>query len=211
MRLQQTIATRGAVGELCFRRASDFTRADGTAAEQLRVGPSEDAANVGSFEGWACRYGVVDSYGTTFRAGSFAESLSGDYPMLWMHDTHEPIGVFTATDTAEGLWISGAYDPTDVGQRARARAVSGSAAELSVGFVWYAGDPEDENLITGAKLVETSQITLRMAAVPGAQIEGVRELAAAQLDTDSDDGTKRARLAIAQLGLLAAAQSPSHS
>ena len=196
MNRRLTIATRGNLGELCFRRTADWR--DTPQGLSVRAAPDDS----GAFEGWACRYGVEDSYGTTFRTGCFDESLGGDYPLLWMHDTWEPIGTFTAEGKSEGLWISGAYDPTDVGQRARVRAQSGSAPELSVGFVWYASDPDDEDLITGAKLVETSQITLRMAAVPGAAIEGVRELAAQQLHDGTDEGTRRARAAVAQLGLI---------
>jgi len=190
--------TRGQLGELCFRRANDFTR---DTAERLELRASAD--DVPTFEGWACRYGVVDSYGTTFVEGCFREQLDGTYPLLWMHDPHEPVGTFRAEERDGGLWLAGTYDSTDVGQRARARALAGSAPELSVGFVWYASDPDDEDRITGAKLVETSQITLRMASVPGSQIEAVRELAAAQLDEGADEAAVRARLVIAQLGLAA--------
>jgi hypothetical protein len=56
----------------------------------------------------------------------------------------------------------------------RVRAKSGSAPELSVGFVWLDSDADDENLITKARLVEGSQITARMASVPGSQISAVR-------------------------------------
>lgn len=135
------------------------------------------ASSTGEFEGFLCRFNTDDSYGTRFvpscfEAGGLDERL---YALLWMHDPFLPGATFNAAERSdEGLWIEGVYDETQQGQDMRVRAKSGSAPELSVGFIWLDSDPDDENAITKARLVEGSQITARMASVPGSQISAVR-------------------------------------
>ncbi len=146
----------------------------------------DDGAD-GTFEGLACRYGVVDSYGTTFHPKTFRKGLKGSYAMLFMHSPYQPVGTFTAEEREDGLYISGRYDDTTAGRDARTMARSGSASELSVGFVrtdlppWEKlSEMSDEDReatianIKGARLVEVSQITARMAAVPGSKLKTVR-------------------------------------
>lgn len=135
------------------------------------------SATDGTFEGFLCRFNVVDSYGTRFVPGCFLEGGLDErlYALLWMHDPTMPGATFSATERGnEGLWIEGAYDDTTIGRDLRVRAKSGSAAELSNGFVWLGSSPDDDNAITSARLVEGSQITARMASVPGSQISAVR-------------------------------------
>ncbi|WP_327246556.1 HK97 family phage prohead protease [Streptomyces sp. NBC_01320] len=146
----------------------------------------DDGAD-GTFEGLACRYGVVDSYGTTFHPKAFRKGLKGQYALLFMHSPYQPVGTFSAEERDDGLYISGRYDDTAAGRDARTMARSGSASELSVGFVrtdlpeWSKlAEMSDEDReatianIKGARLVEVSQITARMAAVPGSKLKTVR-------------------------------------
>ncbi|MEU3700981.1 HK97 family phage prohead protease [Streptomyces anulatus] len=146
----------------------------------------DDGAD-GTFEGLACRYGVVDTYGTTFHPRSFRKGLRGNYALLFMHSPYQPVGTFSAEERDDGLYISGRYDDTAAGRDARTMARSGSASELSVGFVrtdlpdWSKlSEMSDEDReatianIKGARLVEVSQITARMAAVPGSKLKTVR-------------------------------------
>ncbi|MGC5400204.1 HK97 family phage prohead protease [Streptomyces sp. DT20] len=146
----------------------------------------DDGAD-GTFEGLACRYGVIDSYGTTFHPKTFRKGLKGSYAMLFMHSPYQPVGTFSAEERDDGLYISGRYDDTTAGRDARTMARSGSASELSVGFVrtdlppWEKlAEMSDEDReatianIKGARLVEVSQITARMAAVPGSKLKTVR-------------------------------------
>ncbi|MBZ3909417.1 HK97 family phage prohead protease [Streptomyces acidiscabies] len=148
-----------------------------------RVADGDD----GTFEGRACQYGVVDSYGTTFHQRTFRKGLRGSYALLFMHSPMQPVGTFTAEERDDGLYISGRYDDTAAGRDARTMARSGSASELSVGFVrtdlpdWkklYEMEEEARkellNNIKSARLVEVSQITARMAAVPGSKLKTVR-------------------------------------
>lgn len=167
------------------RRALAFaTRASETVAAEhravsldlldLRAAAADAAA--ATFEGYACVWDVIDSYGTTFAPRCFsAGGLDADpYPLVWMHDPDKVLGTFTATEDARGLLIRGAWDDTVRGRDARAQARSGSAPGLSVGFVPIMVDPNDENRFTQVRLVETSQIVARMAAVPGASIHTAR-------------------------------------
>lgn len=146
----------------------------------------DDGAD-GTFEGLACRYGVIDSYGTTFHPKAFRKGLKGQYALLFMHSPYQPVGTFSAEERDDGLYISGRYDDTAAGRDARTMARSGSASELSVGFVrtdlpdWSKlAEMSDEDReatlanIKGARLVEVSQITARMAAVPGSKLKTVR-------------------------------------
>jgi HK97 family phage prohead protease len=170
---------------------------------EWRVAPGEE----GTFEGVACRFGVVDSYGTTFHQGAFKKGgLRGSYALLFMHDPYQPVGTFTAEERADDLYITGRYDDTQAGQDARTMARSGSAAELSVGFVrtdipkWdkvkELSEEDQKELfanIRAVRLVETSQITARMAAVPGSKLKTVRH-ALGELYDDTDAPSLAARL-----------------
>jgi HK97 family phage prohead protease len=151
---------------------------------EWRVGEGDD----GTFAGYACRYGKRDSYGTTFHPGVFRKGVDKrDYALLFMHSPMQPVGTFRAEERADHLWIEGRYDDTVAGRDARIMARSGSAPELSVGFVrtdlpeWSKlaemGDDERKDAlenIRSARLVEVSQITARMAAVPGSKLKTVR-------------------------------------
>ena len=155
-------------------------------------------ADAGTFEGYACVWDVVDSYGTTFARGCFSSGgLDTDpYPLLWMHDRDVVLGTFTAQEDERGLLIRGQWDDTRAGRDARAQAKSGSAPGLSVGFVPVMVDPDDEDRFTQVRLVETSQIVARMAAVPGASIHNARHQAE---PTEAD--TRAAEAAAALLAL----------
>jgi HK97 family phage prohead protease len=197
------LGTRGHRGGLVVRRGIDFLHSPetrdalahrGIKAEDLliRATGTAEPNDSGGFEGWGCIFGVKDSYGTTFQPGCFTEGGLDEsaYALLWMHSGMVPLGTFVAEERDQGLWIAGEYDATPDAQTARARALSGSARELSVGFVWLNdGGEDDPDLITSARLVETSQITLRMAAVPGAGMAAVR----------TDDDAEAEQLEVARL------------
>jgi HK97 family phage prohead protease len=141
---------------------------------QLEVRAGKDGD--GSFEGWANRFGAVDTYGTHWRPGSWrAGGLdTSPYALLWMHDPRVVLGYFTAEERDQGLWISGAFDATPDGQAGRARASSGSASELSVGFGQAITADDDPTAFIACELMEVSQITARHASSPGASITAAR-------------------------------------
>ncbi|MFJ3590132.1 HK97 family phage prohead protease [Streptomyces sp. NPDC090231] len=171
---------------------------------QFRVGEDQD----GTFDGVACQYGKKDSYGTTFHPGVFRRGIDkGSYAYLWMHSPYTPIGTFRADEQSNLLHIAGLYDDTADGRDKRAMARSGSARELSVGFIrtdlppWEKiaemGDEDRADTmdnIRSARLVEVSQITARMAAVPGSKLKTVRSALGAMY-TEAGEPTLAERLA----------------
>lgn len=172
---------------------------------EFRVDEGQD----GTFDGVACQYGKKDSYGTTFHPGVFKRGIDkGSYAYLWMHSPYTPIGTFKADEQANLLHIGGLYDDTVDGRDKRAMARSGSARELSVGFVrtdlppWekiaQMNDEERADLmenIRSARLVEVSQITARMAAVPGSKLKVVRSALGALYTETVGEPTLAERLA----------------
>ncbi|WP_330236149.1 HK97 family phage prohead protease [Streptomyces sp. NBC_00566] len=171
---------------------------------EFRVGEDED----GTFDGVACQYGKKDSYGTTFHPGVFRRGIDkGAYAYLWMHSPYTPIGTFRADEQSNLLHIGGRYDDTVDGRDKRNMARSGSARELSVGFIrtdlpeWKKlaemGDEDRADVlenIRSARLVEVSQITARMAAVPGSKLKVVRSALGA-LYSEAGEPTLAERLA----------------
>lgn len=167
------------------------------ALQQLTVRAKDDEE--GTFEGYGCVWDVVDTYGTTFRRGCFTEGGldAGDYALLEMHDPTKVIGAFTAKEDDHGLFIAGAWDDTTAGRDARVKGRR-SAPGLSVGFVPIGVDPEDDSAFTSARLVETSQITLRMASVPGASITSARQIQLEAEQRKADADVALAMLALAR-------------
>lgn len=139
------------------------------------------AAEAGTFEGYLCLHDTLDAYGTCWAPGAWTagglDTAAGAYALLHMHDPFTPVGVFRAREDDLGLFITGGWDDSTAGRDARARARSGSAPGLSVGFEALAVDPDNVNRFTQTRLVEGSQITARMAAVPGAGFSKVRTAA----------------------------------
>lgn len=180
---------------------TDFRTISLTALD-LRAEGDDDEPH---FRGWACRNEVRDAYGTTFTSGAWTAGGLNDEPfaLCWMHDPWEPVGVFSAADRDEGLWIEGRWDQTRDGRDARTKAKTGSARELSVGFRSVIFDEDDPNRIIAAQLVEVSQITARMAAVPGSEIKDSRSGGGSgQGDAGSDAPSRR--LVVARYRLRAA-------
>jgi len=133
--------------------------------------PGED----GAFEGYAVRFGAVDSYGTSFDRNAFA--LEGrSLPLLWSHDPSQVLGsVRQISADASGLKIAGKLN-LDV-QRARevrSMLLAGDVRGLSIGFRRLADQPGPKGVrhITKADLAEVSIVA--MASVPGSAVTSIR-------------------------------------
>ena len=159
---------------------------------ETRTQANED----GTFSGYANLHEVTDSYGTRFAKGSWnAGGLDTTKRVyLWMHSPDNPIGIFSAREDEKGLFIEGKWDDTDEGRRARTRAASGSAPQLSVGFINRGVDPDDPMRIVAAELREVSQITLGFAATPGAELATVRKAAELLAEVDEAASTPTAQM-----------------
>lgn len=150
----------------------------------------------GTFSGYGSIFSVTDSYGTRIMPGAWRSGgLDAEpYALIWMHDPTVVLGTFTAREDEKGLLIEGRYDFTDVGQRARQQALSGSAPELSVGFEPLQTLDDDESAFISTRLVEVSQITTRFAATPGAELAAVRATAALFTDRPAPKPEELAQL-----------------
>lgn len=132
-------------------------------------------ADDGTFDGLAVRFGVVDSYRTSFDRNAFTwEGRS--LPLLWSHDRAQVLGsVRSITPDGEGLRIRARLN-LDV-QRARevrSMLASGDISGLSIGFQRLKDEARAGGVrhITRAKLNEVSVVAI--PAVPGSVVTSVR-------------------------------------
>lgn len=96
----------------------------------------------GTFIGWGAVFDNTDAHGDIIRRGAFATSLkSGQVtPLIWEHRSDDPrnyVGeVIEATETVEGLRITGKFDTdTEHGAAAYRAVKSRRVTGLSIGYV----------------------------------------------------------------------------
>lgn len=135
----------------------------------------------------AIKPGVVDDYGSLWRADAFDESLARRLPTLcWAHDWSEPLGPAVDYETSDDgpsiRFLFSDFEAVPQARRAHAQVGDGTITDCSVGF-WNVQrrDPTDEEkqqypgiteVIEKAELDEVS-LVLR-GAVPGAKVLAVR-------------------------------------
>lgn len=98
-------------------------------------------AEEGTFEGILSAYGVVDATGDVVEAGAFERGLKNNpnRPMLWQHDTRNPIGVLAMIDTETALQVKGSLNMA-IPQAQQAHSMlkffqqHGLSMGLSIGF-----------------------------------------------------------------------------
>ena len=118
--------------------------------------------------GYASIFGVPDRGGDIVRAGAFARSLAAraDVPLLWQHDTREPIGrIERLAEDARGLRVVAALSPTARGQDAAALLKAGALTGLSFGYRVRASRPDRARgyrELTDLELIEVSLVTFPM-------------------------------------------------
>lgn len=129
----------------------------------------------GALEGMAVRFGVVDTYRSTFTPTTFKGLEGRSVPMLWAHNPTEVLGSWTSLrSTAEGLVVAGKLNlEVQRAREARAMLLAGDVKGLSVGFITTKAEQRNGiRTITAAELVEIS-ITA-FASVPGSGVTGIR-------------------------------------
>jgi HK97 family phage prohead protease len=129
----------------------------------------------GAIEGMAVRFGVIDTYRSTFVAGAFGALDGRSVPMLWAHDPGEVLGSWTSLrSTPEGLMAAGKLNlEVQRAREVRAMLLAGDIRGLSIGFV--ATQAETRNgirTITAARLIEISLTAF--PSVPGSGVTGIR-------------------------------------
>src|SRR5688572_11374221 len=93
----------------------------------------------GTFEGLLSPYGgPPDNGGDVVLAGAFAKNIQqkGNVrPLLFAHETSQPVGTVTLDDRADGLWVKGELllDIPD-GKKAYRLVQAGIVKGLSIGF-----------------------------------------------------------------------------
>ena len=147
------------------------------------------AANLqddGTFTGYLSVFGEVDCYGEVVQKGAFKASLKtwarrGKLPpLLWQHDSRQPIGVFTKmVEDDVGLAVEGklALDVPQ-GQAAYSLLKMGAIDGLSIGFVattWATDKKSDIVTLEVIDLWEGSLVTF--PAGPSARVNGVKACA----------------------------------
>lgn len=121
----------------------------------------------GTFTGLAAAFNNVDQGGDRILPGAFSRTLAANkqFPLLWQHDTHQPIGSFTAVETSAGLQVTGKL-LLEVPQAKTARALlqGGVLKGMSIGFTTQKADYDDEGVreLKEVRLFEASLVTFPM-------------------------------------------------
>ncbi len=144
----------------------------------------KSVSDEGQIEGYASVYDNTDSYGDVVLKGAFQslfEKADSIIPILWQHDTRQPIGSashFKEDDS--GLYMkANLVLEVQKAQEARALSKAGVVTGLSIGYTINKGgvnyDKEKEvNLLTDLKLWEVSLVTF--PANTEARVEGVKQI-----------------------------------
>jgi HK97 family phage prohead protease len=146
----------------------------------------------GTFEGLAAVYGNEDLGGDIIEPGAFTKTIkdkNGVVPILWQHDSREPIGRGDLKDTKEGLAITGKLVlESDVATKAYALMKADVLQGLSIGYDTVVSEYDRENDIRRLKelkLWEVSVVTFPMN--PKATISAVK---AAEMADTLDEVTR---------------------
>jgi HK97 family phage prohead protease len=100
-------------------------------------------SETGAFEGYASVFAVVDSANDCIEAGAFKRSLAQAKsdnrlpPLLWQHDTAQPIGAWREIDEdGHGLFVKGELFTTDIPRAREAYRLmkENALSGLSIGY-----------------------------------------------------------------------------
>lgn len=140
------------------------------------------ADDSGTFTGYAAKWGEVNAHNEIVKPGAFARSLAEHAkrgiapPMLWSHNTDEPVGVWTdIREDGVGLAVTGKLvTETTRWREALALLKAGALTGLSIGFRARKAnrDAEGRRILSDIDLGEISLVTLSSAG--GARITQVR-------------------------------------
>lgn len=136
-----------------------------------------DPTDDGTLEGYAVRFGVIDTYRTTFDRNAFTwEGRS--LPLLWSHDRTQVLGsVRSIMPDGAGLRIKARLN-LDIARAREVRSMlaNGDINGLSIGFQRFRDEARAGGVrhITKAKLNEVSVVAL--PSVPGSTVTSVRTI-----------------------------------
>ncbi len=125
----------------------------------------------GEFSGYGSVFGEKDRHSDIVVRGAFEHSLKewgerGGMPaLLWQHNMHEPIGIYTKMEENEqGLYVEGRLliDDDPLAKRAHAHMKAGSISALSIGYMlkdWDYDTDKDAFILKEIDLWEVSLVT----------------------------------------------------
>lgn len=143
----------------------------------------------GHIHGLISAFGKVDSYGDTVAPGAYAKSLariaaSGRrLPLLYQHDVHRPIGVWTELkETPEGLVGSAQLTMgTRDAQEAHALARDGALTGISIGYRVPTGGSRDVGGVQHLSEIDLREASLvTFPADDHARVRAVKAIASAR-------------------------------
>lgn len=171
----------------------------------------------GTFEGIVSVFGNVDSYGDVMMPGAFTRTLGewqakegATIPMLWMHDWNvPPIGyameaaeVAAEGSTPAGLYVKGQLllDDSELARNVYGAMKAGAQREFSFGYFERAArqmteDDQTLNAVLDVDLFEFSAVF--RGANPETTLIGVKSNPIVEVQTSTDAGAMRRRLALA--------------
>jgi len=97
----------------------------------------DEPSDEGTFTGHASVFNGRDSYDDCVDPGAFKKTLKENksFPLLWSHDTHEPIGVISGAEDAKGLAAEGALNMDVASAREKRSLVKqGAIKGMSIGY-----------------------------------------------------------------------------
>lgn len=138
----------------------------------------------GSFSAYGSVFGVVDNVSDVVVKGAFKSSLARKMPaMLWQHDSHSPIGVYTsAKEDDHGLRLEGELIlETQKGREAHALMKRKAVTGFSIGYMPKIEEFDRDTGINTVKEVDLWEVSLvtfpcneaaQLSAVKAAFMEG---------------------------------------
>jgi HK97 family phage prohead protease len=144
--------------------------ADGSARNYSFAFDMDGVSDLGEFEGYGSTFGNVDTFGHVVEAGAFTASLADArrqrrvIPMLWAHQTADPIGVWKSIrEDSHGLHVRGKLLKDSISRARqtwelmRENAIGG----MSIGFtVPKGGAATDRNGVVRFKSIDLVEISL---------------------------------------------------
>jgi len=136
------------------------------AIEELKATEADDGAR--TIEGFASVFNNVDAGKDIVLPGAFTRTLKAikTLPMLWQHDTAQPIGVWTEfEETQKGLRVKGTIVDTTLGLDAYKLAKAGAVKGLSIGYStkkYEIDSAKGVRKLVDIDLFETSLVTFPM-------------------------------------------------
>ena len=156
----------------------------------------------GTFSGHASVFGELDSYRDIVMPGAFKKSLEEDFeakgrsvPMLWQHNSHSPIGMYTTIKEEKiGLYVEGEVNmEVQQGKEAHALMKQGALSGLSIGYSTVTSEWDEKQLtrkLLEVNLWEVSPVTF--PAGDSARISSVKAFAAFTSMSEVEDALRDA-------------------